>query len=99
MAAGRDAAAAQLELAWVQRGAIRDETAFMALYYMQDAAKCAVDPLPAMPAEEPARRSGAASPTSCGSIAMSARQIRIIRPKRVPSKATSLETVATIRWN
>jgi len=39
---------------------IKDETAFMALYYLgavlgKTQPKCALDPLPAMPIEEPAR--------------------------------------------
>ena len=77
MALAREAAAAQLELARVQRvgvalieriaafgrleqrklfRTIRDEAAFMALSYLgKTQPKCAVDPLPAMPTEEPAR--------------------------------------------
>jgi hypothetical protein len=81
MAAARDAAEAQLDLARVQRvgvafiertaavgrlaqhklfRTIRDETAFMALSCLgvrlgKTQPKCAVDPLPAMPTEEPAR--------------------------------------------
>ena len=81
MAAARDAAEAQLDLARVQRvgvafiertaavgrleqrklfRTIRDEAAFMALSCLgvrlgKTQPKCAVDPLPAMPTEEPAR--------------------------------------------
>jgi hypothetical protein len=81
MAAARDAAAAQLDLARVQRvgvafvertaavgrleqrklfRTIRDETAYVAFIYLRailgkTQPKCAVDPLPAMPTEEPAR--------------------------------------------
>jgi hypothetical protein len=81
MAAARDAAEAQLELARVQRvgvafiertaavgrleqrklfRTIRDETAFMALACLgvrlgKTQPKCAVDPWPPMPTEEPAR--------------------------------------------
>jgi hypothetical protein len=81
MAAARDAAEAQLDLARVQRVGVAfieriaafgrlekrklfrtivDETAFMALTCLgvslgKTQPKCAVDPLPAMPTEEPAR--------------------------------------------
>jgi hypothetical protein len=81
MAAARDAAEAQLDLARVQRvgvafiertaavgrleqgklfRTIKDETAYMAFIYLgailgKTQPKCAVDPLPAMPTEEPAR--------------------------------------------